>query len=127
MFVKSILPALIASIAIGSLPATESAEDINPNINVSESELRTKCNSAGGSFTKYSDGTYGCIVNAPDGTLTTVSCDADQSCTGTSGTRKIMRDRKAKARQGGMVVLGVEAPTSVKKHRVLRGTQPAFK
>lgn len=127
MFTKSIMSALIASISIGSIPEAGHATTINSDINMSESELRASCKRHGGAFTKYTDGTYGCIINKSDGPLVTVSCDADETCIGTRGKQNSARDRKAKAHSEALVVQGATASKLSKKNMSQRGTLPTLK
>lgn len=127
MFTKSTLTALIASVTLGSFSEPAFATLINSDINMSESDLREKCNASGGDFTKYSDGTYGCIINNADGPLVTISCDADQSCIGTKGRQGSARDRKAKTQFGGAIVQGTASSTGLKKNMMQRGTMATVK
>lgn len=76
-----------AIVAMGMSTTVASAGTVeNNNIHINKSRLKGKCRRAGGKFTTNKKGGYGCLVDRPGGTWTTVNCTRNRNCVGYTET-----------------------------------------
>jgi len=96
---------LALTIALGTLSSVSlaQAEIINNDIKVTKSELKGKCERSGGTYTEDADGSYGCIINYDDGSITVVACDDPNDCFGYTDTAKERPLRGGSIRPEAMV------------------------
>lgn len=97
MFAKSISALTATSLVIGLFAAPVFADAYNPDMNVSFDDLASACDASGGEMTLYNDGSYGCVTERADGSVTVISCDADESCFGSDIGIQGRKGRKADA------------------------------